>query len=143
MPWFILVILTAVFFGLYNFFIKVSAGQIQQILGAVILQAVALLLGGIVLVYLKWKGVPLHTSGQGIIYAILAGICVGMAEITSFYVFSKGVNASIGIPVIVGGTVLVGALLGIVFLKETVSWVQLTGIMLILSGVGILAYYSA
>lgn len=143
MPWFILVILTALFFGLYNFFIKISAGQIQQILGAVILQAVALLLGSIVLLFLKWRGIPLDTSVRGMLYAVLAGICVGMAEITSFYVFSKGVNASVGIPIIVGGTVLVGALLGIIFLKESVSWIQLTGIILILAGVGILASYSS
>lgn len=139
MPWIILVVLTALFFGLYNFFIKVSAGQIHQILGAVILQAVALLLGAIALLFLKWKGVAIDFSIKGIKYAVWAGIFVGLAEITSFYVFSKGINASVGIPVIVGGTVLVGTLLGIVFLKESVSWIQLAGIACILAGVGILA----
>ena len=143
MPWIILVILTALFFGLYNFFIKVSAGQIQQILGAVILQAVALLLGGVALLFLKWKGVPVSFSPKGIFYAVLAGVFVGLAEITSFYVFSKGINASVGIPVIVGGTVLVGAVLGIVFLKESVSWIQLAGIACILAGVAILASHAA
>ena len=143
MPWIILVILTALFFGLYNFFIKVSAGQIQQILGAVILQAVALLLGGVALLFLKWKGVPVSFSPKGILYAVLAGVFVGLAEITSFYVFSKGINASVGIPVIVGGTVLVGAVLGIVFLKESVSWIQLAGIACILAGVAILASHAA
>jgi bacterial/archaeal transporter family protein len=143
MPWIILIVLTALFFGLYNFFIKMSAGQIHQILGAVILQAVALLLGGAALLLLKWRGVAVDFSAKGMVYAILAGVFVGLAEITSFYVFSKGINASVGIPVIVGGTVLVGAVLGIVFLKESVSWIQLAGIACILIGVAILASYSA
>jgi transporter family protein len=142
MPWLIIVILTAVFFGLYNFFIKLSAGHIHQILGAVLLQAVALLLGSIALLYLKWRGIPFDASSKGVLFAVLAGVFVGLAEITSFYVFSKGINASVGIPIIVGGTVLVGTLLGIVFLKESLSLLQYVGIALILAGVSILASQS-
>ncbi len=57
--------------------------------------------------------------------------------------FSKGLNASIGIPVIVGGTVLVGTLLAIVFLRESLSLIQYVAVALILAGVGILASHSA
>ena len=103
MHWILLAILTAVFFGAYNIFIKLSSGHINQIVGAVILQAVAALLGGVILLVLKWTDSPMQVSQKGILYAILAGVFVGLAEITSFYVFSKGVPASVGIPVIIGG----------------------------------------
>jgi bacterial/archaeal transporter family protein len=53
MHWLILLLLTALFFGFYNFFIKLSAGHIHEILGAVILQVIAALLGGAALLYLK------------------------------------------------------------------------------------------
>ena len=127
------------FFGLYNFFIKVSAGHIHEILGAVILQAVALLLGGVALAFLKLKGNILESSGKGLLFAVLAGLSVGLAEIVSFYAFSKGTPATVGIPVIVGGTVIVGAILGIIFLKEQLYWQHYLGIIFIMMGIIILA----
>lgn len=138
MDWIILIFLTAIFFGVYNFFIKVSAGNINQIVGAVILQVVATLMGGAVLIYLKLINTPLHLSSKGILFAILAGIFVGLAEITSFYVFSKGISASVGIPIIVGGSVLVGALLGIVFLKESLNLIQYLAMAMIIAGITLL-----
>lgn len=140
MHWFILLILTALFFGLYNFFIKLSSGHIHEILGAVILQVVALGLGGLALLFLKlMKSTAFEVSGKGIWFAVWAGLFVGLAEITSFYAFSKGIAASVAIPVIVGGTLLVGALLGVIVLKESLTPFQYLGIVLILAGVVILA----
>jgi transporter family protein len=139
MHWLILLIITAVFFGFYNFFIKVSAGHIHEILGAVVLQAVALLLGGIALAYLKLKNSAFESSGKGLLFAVLAGIFVGLAEITSFYAFSRGTPASVGIPVMVGGTVVVGTFLGIIFLKEQLHWQHYAGIALIIAGIWMVA----
>ena len=76
MNWLPLAILTALFYGLYNFFIKLSSGSINQIVGAVILQIVAALLGGAVLVYLKVTNNTFVVTGKGISYAVLAGIFV-------------------------------------------------------------------
>jgi transporter family protein len=139
MHWLILLIITAVFFGFYNFFIKVSAGHIHEILGAVVLQAVALLLGSLALAYLKLINTPFENSGKGLLFAILGGLAVGLAEITSFYAFSKGIAAGVGIPVIVGGTVVVGTLLGVIFLKEQLHWQHYAGIAMILAGIFIVA----
>jgi transporter family protein len=140
MHWLFFLILTAVFFGLYNFFIKVSAGHIHEVLGAVILQMVAFLLGGAVLLFLKWRGTPLEVTSKGVGFAILAGLAVGLAEITSFYAFSKGISASVGIPVIVGGTIIVGVLLGIFFLKESLTLLQSLGVLLVLGGIGLVTF---
>jgi bacterial/archaeal transporter family protein len=140
MHWLILLLLTALFFGFYNFFIKLSAGHIHEILGAVILQVIAALLGGAALLYLKIQNTGLDFSAKGIRFAVFAGLFVGLAEITSFYAFSKGVAASVGIPVIVGGTVLVGTILGVVVLKETLSVWQYLAVVMILAGIALLAY---
>lgn len=139
MHWLALLILTAILFGLYNFFIKVSAGHVHEILGAVILQIVAMLLGGVALLFLKVKGATLDFSPKGIGFAVLAGLAVGLAEITSFYAFSKGIAASVAIPVIVGGTIVVGVMLGVFFLKESLTLLQYSAILLILIGIWILA----
>lgn len=138
MNWIFLAITTAGFYGAYNFFIKVSSGHINQIVGAVILQIVAALLGGAVLLYLKITNSPLEISTKGIGFAVLAGVMVGLAEITSFYIFSKGVPLSIALPVIVGGSVLVGTILGFIFLKETLTPIHYLGIALILLGIAVL-----
>ncbi len=133
--WISLAVMTAVFYGVYNFFIKVSSGHINQIVGAVILQIVAALLGGVILFIMKMTNSPLEISPKGIWFAIQAGIFVGLAEITSFFVFSKGVYASIGIPIVIGGSVLVGAVLGLIFLKETINPANILGILFIVGGI--------
>ncbi len=135
MNWIFLVLLTAFFYGIYNFFIKISSGHINQIVGAVILQVVAAVLGSVILIYLKLTGAPLDVSSKGVQFAILAGIFVGLAEIASFYAFSKGVTASTGIPIMIGGSVVVGALLGILLLKESLTLVQYFAIAMVVAGI--------
>jgi transporter family protein len=137
--WIIPAILAAICFGLYNFFIKQSSGSIHEMLGAAVLQAVALGLGMVALAFLKVTGIQLDYSPRGLKYAILAGIFVGLAEILSFYAFSKALPATVGIPVIVGGTILTGVLLGQLVLKEALSPLQYLAVAMILAGVVILA----
>lgn len=139
MNWIVLIIFAAIFYGLYNFFIKLSSGNINQIVGAVILQIVAAILGSLVLFYLRIINAPLTFSSKGIFFAVLAGIFVGLAEITSFFVFSKGIPASIGIPITIGGSVIVGSILGLVFLKESLNLLQFVAIAMIVTGIAILS----
>ncbi len=139
MHWLLLLVLTALMLGLYNFFIKLSAGHIHEIIGAVILQVVAFLLGGAALLWLKFQGNHLETSSRGILFSVLAGLSVGLAEIMAFYAFGKGVSASVGIPVMVGGTVLVGVLLGVIVLKEPLNAIKVLGTLLIITGIVLLA----
>lgn len=139
MNWIILAVLTAFCFGLYNFFIKVASGSINQIAGAVILQIVAALVGGILLIYMKLSNQVLDVTSKGIYYSVLAGIAVGLAEILTFIVFSKNIPASVGTPIIIGGSILITALLGIFFLKESLSFIQYVAVFMIIAGVGILS----
>ncbi len=138
MNWILLAGLTALFYGLYNFFIKLSSGHIHQIAGSVILQVTSALVGGGILAYLYFARDPLPVSSRGVWLAVLAGVFVGLAEILSFTVFAKGVPASTGIPIIVGGTVVAGVLLGLVFLGETLRPVDWLAVLLIVAGTAIL-----
>ncbi len=127
--------LTAGLYGLYNFSIKLASGGIHQILGAVILQVVAAAVGGTILTMLRFTGQPLEATPKGILWAIVAGAAVGLAEISSFYVFSRGLSATIGIPLIIGGSVVAGFVLGWIFLKEPVSILQIGGVLLVVLGI--------
>ncbi len=139
MRWFIFALLTAFSYGAYNFCIKLSSAHIHQVLGAVILQSVALLAGLICLVYLKATNVPVAVTRAGIAYAVLAGLFVGLAEILSFYFLSMGVSASRGIAIAIGGSVLVCALLGGTILREELSLWDWGAILLIALGITLLA----
>ena len=127
--WLPLALLTALCLAGYNFFIKLAAEHLPPAVGAVVLQLVAAGLGAAWLVRLKLQGQPLTVSGPGL----------GLAEILTFVVFKRGVPASVGTPVIVGGSVLLAAVLGLVVLREGLSPAQAGGLGLIVVGIGLLA----
>nr|WP_262904752.1 EamA family transporter [Hymenobacter lucidus] len=135
----LLALLTALCLALYNFFIKLAADHIPAAVGAVVLQLVAAALGAVWLVRLKLQGQPLPITNKGLVLAALAGLGVGLAEILTFVVFSRGVSSSVGTPVIVGGSVLLTAVLGLVVLREALSWPQALGLVSIVAGIVLLA----
>ncbi|RZK99293.1 MAG: hypothetical protein EOO62_25005 [Hymenobacter sp.] len=137
--WLPLALLTALCLAGYHFFIKLAASHVPPAVGAVVLQLVAAGLGAAWLVRLKLQGQPLPVSGKGIGLAALAGLSVGLAEILTFVVFRRGVPAAVGTPVIVGGSVLLAALLGLVVLREALTLSQAGGLLLIVAGIGLLA----
>lgn len=139
MPWFLLALLTAFCLALYNFFIKLAADHVPAAVGAVVLQLVAAALGGAWLLKLKLQGQPLPVTNKGLLLAAMAGLSVGLAEILTFVVFSRGVPSSVGTPVIVGGSVLLTAGLGLAIVRETLTLPQGLGLLLIVGGIALLA----
>ena len=131
-------VLAGLMFGAYNYCIKLSATHIHEILGAVILQIVAFLLGFLALIYFKSQNIQMEWDSTGIKYAIAAGFFVGLAEIVSFFVFSKGMSISVGVTIIIGVTILTSVLLGSIFLQESISIRQILGMLLIVGGVALL-----
>ena len=114
MNWIFLAIMAATFFGIKNVFVKTSSGHIDQVVGSVILTLAALLSGIIVLILkMKNSSLELEISQKGVWLAVLAGVSVGLAGIASFYTFSKGASASVGIPIIMGGSIVVGVIFGL------------------------------
>ncbi|UOQ64303.1 hypothetical protein [Hymenobacter volaticus] len=64
---------------------------------------------------------------------------IGVAEILTFVVYGKGAPASVGTPLIVGGSVLLTALLGVLVLREALAWPQALGLVLVVGGIALLA----
>ncbi len=139
MHWLFLALLTAFFYGLYNVFIKISSGHIHEIVWAVILQLVAALLWVALLAYMYFSGEQFEITQKWIHYAIYAWLFVGLAEITSFYLFSKWISVSVWVPIIVAGSIVVAALLWLLFLKEYLSLTQVFWVVLIVWGTVLLA----
>lgn len=136
-----LLALAAVMFGLYNIFIKLSADHIQAVLGAVILQFVAAFLGLGLLVYFKYvDNIALHITPRGVTLAVLAGAAIGVVEILTFVIYSRGVDVAVGNPLIVGGSLIVTTGIGWLVLREVLNPWQVAAVFSIVAGVAVLAW---
>lgn len=72
-------------------------------------------------------------------WACCAGIAVGTAELLSFCVSGMGVQASQSIPIIIGGSVMFGAVLGLLMLGETLMLQGWSGVLLLMTGIALVA----
>ena len=130
----------AMAYALYNIFIKKGSSHINPVMGGVILQLVAAVLGCCLLSFLVWKeggAQVIDYDMEGIQWAVCAGIAVGAAEIISFFVSSLGVQAMQSIPIIIGGSVMFGTVLGAVALHEELSYRGWLGVLLISVGISL------
>lgn len=142
MPY-VLLAVAAIMFGLYNVFIKLSSEYIQPVLGAVVLQFVAAFLGTGLLFYMHRTGTELHASARGIWLAVAAGVAIGLVEILTFIVFGRGIAVAVGNPLIIGGSLIVTTGVGVVLLREVLNPIQLVAVVLIITGVALLALGAA
>ena len=137
--WIAPALICALSYALYNIFIKKASSSIDPILGGVLLQFVAALFGSILLISKRMLGQKstLAMQSSGILWAVAAGVAVGAAEILSFLISSMGVQASQSIPIIIGGSVLLGTVLGSVFLREVLTVKGWCGVLLIAGGIAL------
>jgi len=127
-------------FLLYRYFqIKKGSASINPILGGVVLQFVAAIFGSILLGVVTLQGYELQFDSYGILWACMAGLAVGTAEMLSFVVSGMGVQATQSIPVIIGGSVMFGAILGLVMLGENMMLQGWAGVLLLMTGIGFVA----
>ena len=133
----------AVAYAFYNIFIKKGSASMDPILGGVILQFVAALLGAILLfgVVIDKEGgkSAIHYDKSGLFWSVCAGLVVGLGEMLSFYVSSIGVPATQSIPVIIGGSVLFGSILGMLVLGEKMMLHGWSGVAMLVVGIGLVA----
>lgn len=129
----------AMAYALYNICIKKGSASINPILGGVVLQFVAAIFGSLLLGGILLEGATLNADIVGIVWACLAGIAVGAAELLSFGVSGMGVQATQSIPILIGGSVMFGAVLGIFMLGETLELQGWMGVLLLMSGIGMVA----
>src|SRR5262249_1334357 len=115
MPGIALLVAVTIFYAGYNLLIKVSgihvpAAATTTILATIWLQVAALLASTLFLGFLALQGGQVFSlSPRAYLWAALAGLCAGSAEITYFYLlsgvgFARPMAASIVIPTVVSGT---------------------------------------
>mmetsp|Transcript_19618 Transcript_19618/g.24194 ORF Transcript_19618/g.24194 Transcript_19618/m.24194 type:complete len:263 (+) Transcript_19618:112-900(+) len=132
-------LLCALAYALYNIFIKKGSASIHPILGGVILQFVAAILGSVLCLTLVYGPTQeeIFYDSNGVWFAIYAGISVGLAEIISFMISGMGVQAVQSIPTIIGGSVFFGTILGWLLLNEDLSATGWLGVAMIAGGIAL------
>jgi transporter family protein len=127
---------------LYNVFIKKASSSIDPVLGGVLLQFVAAILGSALYTckrfIFKSTATAVASQTSGILWAIAAGAAVGAAEILSFVISGMGTQAMQSIPIIIGGSVLFGTVIGKLWLQEALGIQGYVGVMLISVGIALL-----
>lgn len=106
------------------------------------MQLVAAVLGILLLAFIIVRdgGVEeLDWDWTGVQWSICAGIAVGLAEMISFFVSSLGVQAMQSIPILIGGSVMFGTILGLCLLGEVLSYHGWLGVILLISGICLVA----
>ena len=142
----ILLAAVTVLYAGYNLFIKLSGGYVPAestttILATICIQLAALLTSATFLSLQLVKGGQVFTLSAGsYFWAAVAGFCIGGAEIGYLYLFggiglSKPMEASVAIPTIVSGTIVISMLFSFFVLKETITWNQMLGSLLIVGGI--------
>jgi len=121
--------------GFADFATKQTSGRISPALGTLIYAASAVVPA---LVWTTWSrlNAPLLVTRAGMMWAVLTGLAFGIFAGILFFLFSQGVNLSVGTPVIRLGGIAFAAALGIVVLREGISLQSLVGF--VLAGIGIL-----
>ena len=141
----LLATVTALYAG-YNLFVKMAGVQVPAeatttILATISIQLAALFTSGVFLSVLLMRGGQVFSLSNGTYFwAVLAGICIGGAEIGYLYLFggvglAKPMDASVAIPTVVSGTIVIAMLFAYFVLKETISWNQVLGSLLIVGGI--------
>lgn len=142
-----------VFYSGYNLFIKISsdhapASSTSLILATIVLQLAALATSLVFAASLAARGGhTLAINSSTVLWAVAAGVSIGAAEIAYFYIF-KGVGgvqslpAGVVVPVIVAGTIVLTTLASVLWFDESVLPLQITGIVLVVVGLGLLIHGS-
>jgi transporter family protein len=141
--WFWYALGAAVLYGLHQVFTKLASERIGDGLGGFVVEASAALTIALYLAFL-WLSGKWHqkSSGPGVCYSMLTGLCVGAGTILFFLLFQKGGPLS-AVPMVLAGGAALMAIIGIAFFKEPASWQHLLGILLSIAGLVLLRYSPA
>jgi len=144
----ILLSLITLCYAAYNLLVKVSGSgadaMTSPILATISLQFAALSVSLCYLLYLWRTNIPMSLPLKVYPWAIAAGVSIGIAEIMYFYLFrestsGKSISASVAIPLIIGGTILIVASLSYLLFNERLSLVQWSGVGIAVGGLVLLA----
>ena len=118
--------------ALFNASLKMTDGEIPKAYSALILQLVALL-PAIIMIFFSNETIQNSLSqitNKGLIYSILAGLIIGVANIAILAMYHYKAPLSVAVPITRTGGMLLTVVLGILLFSEILTIKQVIGIIL-------------
>jgi uncharacterized membrane protein len=124
--------------GFADFATKQASGRISPALGTLIYATSAVVPA---LIWTLWTRAhaSLVVTRAGAMWAVATGLAFGAFAGLLFFLFSHGVNLSLGTPVIRLGGIAFAAMLGIVLLREPFNLQSIAGFVLAALGILLIA----
>jgi transporter family protein len=136
--WFGLAVFAAILYGLHQVFTRLAANRIGDGVGGFIVEASAAVS---ILGYLAYLKATQHwtqpVTSAGVLWSLLAGVCVGAGTIAFFLLFQRGGPLS-AVPMILAGGAAIMAVVGFIAFREPVTRQRVLGIALSIAGLYLL-----
>jgi bacterial/archaeal transporter family protein len=137
MRWIPYAVVCAVFLASADFFVKLASSRISSSLGAMVYGLTTLTAGLAWVLYERATGQPQFSTPPGWGYAFLVGLAFSGVTFLLYITFTK-VEVSVGSPTIRLTAIVLASLLGIVALREPVTWRYVLGVVLAVAGVALI-----
>jgi uncharacterized membrane protein len=137
MRWIPFAAVCAVFLASADFFVKLASSRISSSLGAMVYGLTTLTAGLAWVLYERATGQPQYSTPAGWGYAFLVGLAFSGVTLLLYVTFSR-VEVSIGSPVIRLTAIVLASLLGILVLREPLTWRYVLGVALAVAGVALI-----
>jgi transporter family protein len=132
-----LAVLVYTLFGTFN---AQAGGRIDAALSSAIFNGLAAAIAIVVVVAQRLGGsTPVAVRLSGVVYSVLAGVAVAVFSIVLIKIYGRGGQLSFVFPTIYGGAIALTAVVGWLVLKDDVTPLRLTGVGVIVAGIGMLA----
>ena len=142
---FLIAFVTAAYAG-YNLFVKIATGHLpatttSTVLATLSMQAMTVVPTLCLFAILAIQGGhDFKLNSSTLMWAMIAGLCIGSAEVGYYYLFSglgggKAMPANTVIPIVVCGTVVITAIVSFFIFRENFSWPQILGSVFVIGGV--------
>ncbi len=135
--WLPFALLCSVFLATADFFVKLASTRISASMGMFIYGATTFVFGLAWVSYLKFTGQPLHITQTGLLYSFAVGVAFSLVTMLLYITFAR-VSVSIGSPTIRILGILIASLLGLLILREPVTWRYILGVILTVAGVALI-----
>ena len=137
MRWLPYALACSIFLASADFFVKLASNRISAGMGMLIYGATTFAFGLTWVGYLRLTNQPLFVTGPGLLYSAAVGVAFGSVTILLYLTFAR-VSISIGSPTIRVLGILIASLLGILLLREPLTWRYIVGLTLTIFGVALI-----
>lgn len=131
----IYLILAPILFGITLIFIKLSTTKVSPIVGNMLFPAAAFAVQFFTFMFFKYRGDNFMITSKGLWLSLIGGIFLGLYTIFLFQAFSQ-VGIAKASPIVYIGAIIISVLFGVIFLRESLSILNIIGIILACVGLG-------